>query len=86
MRSRQGKRTLEEVGGGTLVTARERPPPCRGEPRRRSHGKLSIGPAELDAISVGLFEVVADDLLVLGESVADTLLDPDGQALVQRGA
>ncbi len=38
--------------------------------------------AELRAVTVGLFEVVAEDLLVLSRVLADLLLEPVGEPLV----
>ena len=47
---------------------------------------LVVDRAELGAVAVGLLEVVAEDLLVLGHAVAGRALEPVGELLVQRGA
>ena len=45
-----------------------------------------VGWAELGAVAVGLLVVVAEDLVVLGDAVADELFEPVGEAFVQVGA
>ena len=42
--------------------------------------------AELDAVAVGLLEVVGEELLALDDAVAERALEPGGVALVQVGA
>ena len=62
--------------------------PGRSEPlhgaRRKPCGTL-VRRAELEAVAVCLFEVVAEDLVELDETGA-VLLEPVGEALVQFGA
>ena len=82
-------------GGPPLATAgspspnvpvRERAATGRGEPfgRRRGDGsRRVVHRPELGLVAVRVFEVVADDLLELGDAVARLAFEPAGEALVQ---
>jgi hypothetical protein len=67
----------------------ERAAAGRGEPVRGARGELPDGVligVELQSVPAGPLEVVADDLLKLGDARPRTPLEPARQALVQIGA
>ena len=78
----------QQVRRGRHVAADEGASPRGGEPARRVGAQRSdmvVGRRELREKPVRLFEVVAEDLLVLERTVAVDAVGPTDEALVQRG-
>ena len=83
---RHPKRSLEEAARrGTVLPAKgSLAGVLEAEHRSPRDGRDELaGLAELRAIAVRLLQVVADDLLELGEPVAGGRLEPVGEALVE---
>src|SRR5262249_38582423 len=74
-RARQCERTLERAGGCSVAPPPQGTPPGGGEPLPRPLGESRIGVSELLAVTCGLLQVVADDLVELDQLRA-TLLEP----------
>src|ERR1700680_914382 len=78
----------EQLRRGGHIAACQRAQAGRGETFRRTFGESSrlAGSSELGMVSVGLFEVVAEDLLILAHAIGDHSLEPPCEALVQIGS
>ena len=75
----------EQVGCRPEIAGRQRSATSRSQTRAGQRGDaLGVaGVAQLAAIGGGLLEVIAEDLLVLGEAPAARAFEPAGEALVE---
>ena len=76
----------QQVLGRREVPVRERPAAGRGQPfggRLGDRARLIVDRSELGLVPVRVFEVVADDLLELGDPVARLAFEPAGETLMQ---
>ena len=80
--------SLEQADGGAGVAARERAPARRAEPPGGAGSQLAafLERSELRQVAVRVLEVVAEQLVVLGGSLAGRSLEPVGVAPVEVGA
>src|SRR5690349_4632579 len=85
MRSDELDRPGEQRRAGWAVVAVDCTVAGGYEPGGGAVGKLRLGLPKLGVVADGLFEVVADDLVVLDERLA-VLVEPVGEAGVQVGA
>ena len=79
-------RPAQEAGRGAHVAAHERAVRRRGEPACRLGAEpvgVIVDRAELRPVQIGLLEMEAEDLRVLGHAIADDALQPAGVDLVQ---
>jgi hypothetical protein len=76
---------VQQTGGGRSVVSGQRSLPGRAELRSGRAGQrpgVVVRRPELRAGSVGLFQVVADQLLLLAHALPGHLLQPEGETLV----
>ena len=78
----QLERPFEQPGGGPFVAAPERTAAGGREPLASAFRESRVGLSELLLVAGGLLEVVAEDLVQLGQLVS-ALCQPAGEALVQ---
>src|SRR5439155_16718890 len=84
----QRDRTRDQIHARGSVAALECASACRPQPHRSvaSDGPCRVvGRAKLDSVTVGLLQVVADNLLVFGRPLARGTLEPATEALVHLG-
>ena len=71
---------------GRWRAGRRAPRGCRAARTASVRGGVVVDRPELLAVPICLLEVVAQDLVVLGSTLADLCLEPVGEALVEIGA
>ena len=88
LRREESRGPAEEVDGRAEIASLGRATSGRGKTAGCSlaqRARLVIENAEFGAVAVGLFKVVAEDLLVLGHPVARCPFEPGREQLVEGG-